>query len=312
MSANKLNSKLDSGKKAPGCAVVVSFNPDFTALLKLLGQLNKETDFIVIDNGSPDIGKLSESITVYQHCKELLCLDENEGLAKALNIGIRWAKEQGYEFVFLFDQDSSLCDLFIERMVASYRKAELASTKPLAALGPRIFNPQSMRQTPFKLFNRLLLRSDRTLGPGSRSHFIADFLITSGTLLPLKHIENVGFMKESYFIDNVDLEWCFRAKSLGFNLVGTDDAILYHAIGERSMHPLVRSGIMAQHNPSRTYYSSRNRIHLYKVPYSPWGWKIRDIVRFTIKASWLLLSSKQRRQYWQNISSGIRDARLIS
>ena len=46
------------------CAVVVTFKPDITALLTLLGQLNKETDFVVVDNGTPDIEKLSESITV--------------------------------------------------------------------------------------------------------------------------------------------------------------------------------------------------------------------------------------------------------
>lgn len=33
------------------CAVVVTYNPDVTALLKLVSQLDKETDFIVIDNG---------------------------------------------------------------------------------------------------------------------------------------------------------------------------------------------------------------------------------------------------------------------
>ena len=33
-------------------AIVVTYFPDTAALLKLLGQLNKETDFIVIDNGT--------------------------------------------------------------------------------------------------------------------------------------------------------------------------------------------------------------------------------------------------------------------
>ena len=119
-------------------------------------------------------------------------------------------------------------------------------------------------------------------------------------------------MKESYFIDNVDLEWCFRAKSLGFDLVGTDAAVLYHAIGERSSNPLVKAGLFAQHNPSRTYYSSRNRIHLYGVAYSPLGWKLRDMIRFVLKASWLLVTSGQRRQYLQNICSGIRDAKTLA
>ncbi len=293
------------------CAIVVTYNPDITALLKLLGQLNKETEFIVIDNASEGLDKLCESIVVYERCKNLLRLSKNEGLAKAINIGIDWAIANDCDYVFLFDQDSGLCDLFVDRMIEAYERAEEIGSNRVAALGPRVINPQSMRQTPFKLFNRIMLRTDRYFA-GSKSHFMADFLITSGTMLSLKYIAEIGGMKESYFIDNVDLEWCFRAKSKGFDLVGTDEAVLYHTIGERSISPLVRAGIMAQHNPSRTYYSSRNRTHLYRAAYAPLGWVLRDIVRFTMKASWLFIASGERKQYWQNISSGIRDARSLS
>lgn len=293
------------------CAIVVTYNPDITALLTLLGQLNKETDFVVIDNGTPEIEYLEKSITVYDRCKKLVKLQNNEGLARALNIGIEYALENNCAYVFLLDQDSSLCDLFVSRMIAAYEDANQYSPKEIAAVGPRIINPQTMRQTPFKIFNRFMLRTDRVFA-NSETHFVADFLITSGTLLILKHIDEIGGMKESYFIDNVDLEWCFRAKSLGFDLVGTDEAVLYHAIGERSLSPLVRAGIMAQHNPSRAYYSSRNRTHLYSVDYSPLGWKLRDMVRFFIKAGWLLLSSTDRKQYWHSIRSGIRDAKSLS
>ena len=298
-------------KSTKSCAIVVTYRPDITTLLKLLGQLNKEVDFIVVDNGSVDIEYIAESIYVYKRCKNLIRLDENVGLAKALNYGIDWAIENECDFVFLFDQDSSLCDLFISRMIAAYEDARGYSKKGIAAVGPRLINPQSMRQTPFKLFNRLVLRSDRPFA-NSTTHFTADFLITSGTLIVLEHFADIGGMKENYFIDNVDLEWCFRAKSKSYDLVGTDGAVLYHAIGERSLSPLVQAGIMAQHNPSRTYYSSRNRIHLYSVSYSPLGWKIRDVVRFSLKTLWLLISSPDRKLYWQNILSGIRDAKSLS
>ncbi|MFT4862838.1 MAG: rhamnosyltransferase [Pseudohongiellaceae bacterium] len=293
------------------CAVVVTYKPEFTALLKLLGQINKETDFVVIDNGTEDIDQIADSIRVYKKCKDFIRLDKNEGLAKALNRGIDWAIENQCDYVFLFDQDSSLCDLFVSRMVSAYQMANPSSEKGIAAVGPRLINPLSMRQTPFKLFNRLFLRSDRRFA-NLENHFTADFLITSGCLIVLKHIEKIGGMKESYFIDNVDLEWCFRAKSLGFDLIGTDAAVLYHAIGERSFSPLVRAGIIAQHNPSRTYYSSRNRTHLYCVKYSPIGWKLRDIVRFFLKSAWLVLTSQDRKSYWRNIRLGIRDAKTLT
>ena len=292
-------------------AVVVTYNPDITALLKLVSQLNKETDFLVIDNGSVGIDELASSIMGYRRCIELIRLNENEGLAKALNRGINWARSRNYEYVFLFDQDSILCDLFIARMVDAHIEASRFSENGIAAIGPRIINPQTMRQAPFKLFSKIFWRSDRSFADQGE-YFIADFLITSGSLLTLKSIDEVGNMKESYFIDNIDLEWCFRAKSLGFDLVGTDVAVLYHAIGERSSNPLVKAGLLAQHNPSRTYYSSRNRIHLYGAAYSPLGWKLRDMIRFTLKASWLLITSGQRRQYFQTIRSGIRDAKTLA
>jgi rhamnosyltransferase len=281
------------------------------ALLKLLSQLNKECDFLVIDNGSPEAAKFDTSIRAYQHCIEYRQLADNIGLAGALNIGLQEVLQRDYEFALLFDQDSSLCDLYVESMIAAYHEASRVSERPLAALGPRIINPVTRRQTQFKLFNRLFFRSDLPF-QGSNHLFQADFLITSGTLLVPSCLTQVGLMKDSYFIDNVDLEWCFRARSKGYELVGTDRAVLYHAIGERSSSPLVKRGVIVMHTPERTYYSSRNRVHLYGMSYSPWGWKLRDCVRFLFKASWLLLATNQRRRYWQNISAGIRDARSLN
>ena len=293
------------------CAIIVTHNPDITALLELSAQLKKETDFIIVDNGTHGISAIVESITVYEKCKTVIFLDENEGLAKALNIGIAWALKQNYDFVFLFDQDSSLCDLFVKRMIDAFFDASEKTKLNIAAVGPRIINPQTMRQTNFKLFSRFIFRSDIKLAKSS-SHYFADFLITSGTLLYLDALASIGAMKESFFIDNIDLEWCFRAKSKGYELIGTDEAVLYHAIGERSSNPLVRAGIMAQHNPQRSYFSSRNRVHLYSVDYSPAGWKYRDICRFILKAMWLLITSRDRKDYFKNILSGIKDAKLLA
>ncbi|MCB1671704.1 MAG: glycosyltransferase family 2 protein [Gammaproteobacteria bacterium] len=292
------------------CAIVVTHYPEMPALLKLLSQLNKETDFLVIDNGSPEAGRFRDSVLAYHHCIDYWQLEHNVGLAEALNRGLQELRRRNYSFAFLFDQDSSLCDLYIQSMLAAYQQASAISRRRVAAIGPRIINPRTHRQTPFKLFNRLFWRSDRPFFGDSRL-FRADFLITSGTLLPLAWLDDIGDMKASYFIDNVDLEWCFRARAKGYALAGTSQAVLYHSIGEYSASPLVRKGLIAWHKPERTYYSSRNRVHLYGQSYSPWGWKLRDLPRFLLKSLWLLLASDERRAYWQNIRAGIRDARSL-
>ncbi len=301
---------MQAARKRETCAIVVTYHPDITPLLEMLGQLNRETDFVVVDNGSPSIGELEESIRAYNNCLGIIKRGTNEGLARALNIGIARATRDNYDYIFLFDQDSSLCESYVERMVAAYGKVRGHSARGIAAMGPRIINPQTSRQTPFKLFNRFWFRTNRHYAR-SESHFVADFLITSGTMLVARHLAEIGLMREDYFIDNVDLEWCFRARSLGFDLVGTNHAILYHLIGERSLNPLVRAGLMAQHKPSRTYYSSRNRIHLYTQAYSPIGWKLRDLPRFALKTAWLLISSPQRAEYWRYIRAGMRDYRQL-
>ena len=289
------------------CAIVVTYNPDPDVLGQLLQQLDAQTDFVVIDNASADAEALLAVTAACQRCGELVRLGRNEGLARALNIGIDWARGRGHEQVFLFDQDSRLGEDFIARMQTALTEAAALSARPLAAIGPRLIDPRNGRRTPFKLFNRLWRRSDRPLA-GAGPHYRADFLITSGCLLELVHFDAVGGMREDYFIDNVDLEWCFRARARGFALAGTDAAELFHIIGEHSDNPLVSAGLMAQHSPERTYYTSRNRRHLWYCDYAPLGWKLRDRVRFLVKAGWLLLTSPARRQYWQNIRRGLRDA----
>ena len=108
-----------AAKPSRYCAVVVTYNPDLTALLKLLGQLEKDSDFIVVDNGSKNIEELAASIEVYSRCRAVEKMDDNIGLSRALNKGIAWVKEHGYEFVFLFDQDSRPGDLFAQWLISA-------------------------------------------------------------------------------------------------------------------------------------------------------------------------------------------------
>ena len=279
-------------------------------LLRLLGRLDGETGFLVVDNGSPGIEGIGASIRAHKNCEGLIELGENQGLGRALNIGMQWALDNGREFVLLFDQDSFPSENFVSSMVGAYREAARHSGRGVAAVGPRILNLQSKRRLPFRMLSRVVKRNDQAFA-GSKIHYATDFLIISGSLIALKHIGDIGIMKESYFIDNLDLEWCFRAKSKGFDLVGTDAAMLYHIIGEQVASPMVRAGLVSYHDPARTYYSSRNRTHLRRMEYAPLVWKIRDRVRFTLKTCWLLLTSPRRKEYWYNIRAGVRDGKVM-
>lgn len=292
------------------CAIVVSFNPDTSVLLSLLQQIGTQCEFLLIDNASGNIENFRSVAENTPRCLGVRQMETNIGLASALNLGLEEATQRGFGFAVLFDQDSQVPVSFFANLYTSYIEASRVCAHPVAAVGPRITNPTTGTSMPFKLFSRWFARTDRKFN-GSDRLYHADFLISSGCMLSLSALQTIGPMRDSYFIDNVDLEWCFRARAKGFAIVGTDNATLFHRIGEPSDEPLVRAGLMVRHSPLRSYYSTRNRFALYREPYAPWGWKLRDFPRFVLKGLWLVLFSPQRWEYWKYIRNGLADARSV-
>lgn len=294
------------------CAVVVSYHPETTVLLDLLNQLDQSgCDFILIDNHSNNIDHFKTKALGFNRCREVICLPENLGQASALNEALTRIETAGYELALLFDQDSSIDDNFVPGMLTSWNLGQQIARGTVAAIGPRLIEPRSKRRMPFRTFRSLIERSETVAEPQSRLIDTA-FLITSGCLLAVGLLPRIGLMRSDYFIDNVDLEWCFRAKALGYQLFGTELATLHHRIGEDSDNVLVRRGVIVQHSALRYYYSSRNRIHLHKQPYTPWIWRTKDIVRFVLKSTYLLITSGDRHSIWTNLRRAVRDARHLS
>lgn len=293
-------------------ALIVTWQPDIDPLRRLVSTLLADGCHChVIDNGSPAASAMQDALADLDADRkgklELTCLPANTGLAAALNRGIEAAAQAGQRHLLLFDQDSAIDPGFCAAMDGAWSRAQTLSDRPLAALGPRVRDPDSGRPTPFRVFDRLLLRSDRPLA-GREPFYRAGFLVTSGTLLSLDCVADIGPMRADYFIDNIDLEWCFRAAYHGYALVGTDRAVLHHRIGEASDRWLVRRGWLVEHGPERCYYSTRNRFHLHRQPHAPTGWVWRDRLRFLVKALWLMLFTARRGAYARSIRRGLRDA----
>lgn len=293
------------------CAIIVTWNPEPTVLLSLLSSISRQSDFLLLDNASDNAASFIDTASSLPRCAGVIQPGSNIGLASALNVGLRQVKALSYRFAVLFDQDSQVPEDFFHGLLSAHAEAERQCGARIAAVGPRITHPATGRKMPFKVFDRVFGRSDRSV-QGCADIYESDFLITSGCLIDMHHLAGIGLMKEEYFIDNVDLEWSFRATDKGFLLVGTDRATLLHSIGEENTNPLVKAGIMHSHGPHRTYYSTRNRFDLYRQPHAPIGWKLRDLPRFMLKSLWLLLFSDRRGDYWRSIRKGIADSRSLT
>lgn len=291
--------------KSDAVAVVVTYQPEFEVLGRLLDALVPQVSAVVIvDNGS-------RADLVAWHLKrnmnsvEVRLLGENRGIAAAQNVGIEWARTRGAEFALLMDQDSIPEPEMVDRLCANYR--DLAGKGvPVAALGPRYRDGDKGALSKFVktgIFGFTLLDCNSEL-----SVVEADFLISSGALLPLSVIEAVGLMDEGLFIDHVDTEWCFRAKAKGFRLFGVCNAVMTHSLGEqRKTIWFFRRRVVPFHNPFRYYYIYRNSTVLYFRGYMPWSWKQADISRCFQKAIYFGLVSPDRLACLKMMALGVLD-----
>jgi rhamnosyltransferase len=85
-------------------------------------------------------------------------------------------------------------------------------------------------------------------------------------------------MEDALFIDFVDLEWCIRARSKGYAVLGAPALRLQHSLGGQ---PVVIFGrAYPSHSPLRHYYMFRNAIALVRRSYVPWSWKSTELVKF--------------------------------
>ncbi|WHZ19603.1 MAG: dTDP-rhamnosyl transferase RfbF [Rhodanobacteraceae bacterium] len=288
-------------REAGVCAVLVTHRPDLAVLADQLDALAAQVGHVVlVDNASPD-PHFRDFCAAHPEVASL-ALPENRGLASALNEGIRHARGvSGTTHVLLMDQDS----VPEPGMVAALWAAlERAANERVAAVGPCFRDAREGADAPFVRirfpFNRKL-RCD-----GRCTEICCDFLISSGCLIPLAVLDDVGGMDDRLFIDNVDLDWCFRASAAGYALHGVCAARLRHRLGDARRHvPGFPRGIVV-HPPRRLFYMMRNRVLLYRRRYTPRRWVAQDIPRLVVKLLLFSLLVPPRAKNLRCMLAGLR------
>lgn len=284
------------------CAVVVTYHPDTKLLAAQLEALQVQARcVVVVDNATP--GPSVRALCGERPNVELLALGGNAGLAAALNAGIAAARaKQDIAYVLLMDQDSVPEPGMVTALKAALHRQ--SRHVRVAAVGTRFRDPREGVDAPFV---RVRFPINRQLHcSGACDEVACDFLITSGSLVPLEVLDRVGGMDESLFIDNVDLEWCFRATSRGYALFGVCGArMLHHHGAARHRLPGVPRGVVV-HTPRRLFYMMRNRVLLYRRVYTPRRWIAQDVPRLVVKFALFALLIAPRRKNVRCMLAGLR------
>lgn len=273
------------------CAVITTYHPIPEMVANLSKVRAQAKGMVVVDNGSNPEELLPLRQAVSELGGRLIENDENLGVAEALNRGVKWAKEQGFSWVILFDQDSKITEGFLGAMLETWESHP--HREKIASLHPRYVEP-GLDSDP---------RINRAADGGP---FVS---ITSGALMPVWIFDRIGYFVSEYFMDEVDTEYCLRIRAAGYAIADSREAVLLHWVGQPRYASLLRFRIRpTNQNAIRRYYISRNRIVTYRKYFSTFPtWVLGaayTAARETVKA---LVVEEDRARKFRNFLLGTWD-----
>ncbi len=285
-------------------AVVVTFNPDSTTVEALLEATRVQVEHvIVVDNGS-----CAETIAWLGRACEgrarLLALPDNFGIAAAQNRGVEAARALGATEVLLLDHDS----VPEAGMVAHLCAAADESDAAVGAVGPLIVDRASGTVAPLP---HIVDGAVRFVPAPADVPTRCEYLIASGTLIPLEAFDAVGPFDESFFVDQVDIEWCLRAGRMGHASICVPRARLVHAIGDEVVtFWFCGHRHLAVHGAGRDYFYFRNSVRLIRsadVP-QPWRrfWTWRLVKLFALQTLFVPHRLERVKAMWRGMREGLR------
>jgi rhamnosyltransferase len=257
-------------KVANVAAVVVTYNPSIEMLLRLLKATSTQVGrILVVDNGSDDAERVVRMVSTISNA-EFTGLRKNMGIAYAQNVGILIAYRYGVDFVLTLDQDSVPDHDMVKKLFAVFN--QLQGSERIAAVGPLLLDEST--QLPLPFFSYRNGRKERTIPTAGSEILNVECLVSSGTLLSMSAIVEVGLMREELFISYVDVEWCLRARSHGFQVLGCCAATMTHNLGERRLK--IGRYLIPLHSPLRHYYVFRSGIYMQRLSNISAVWKRAD------------------------------------
>lgn len=291
------------------CAIVVTFNPKVSSLVKTLQELSRQVDkVIIVDNNSNSdlLGKIEEFCAGEKDSYDVISLSKNSGIAEAQNIGISKAYTYPCNHIIFMDHDS-IPEVNMVKNLISVETKILEQGLKVGAVGPTLIDRRTKSKSGFVKKNGIFI--SRKYPQNENVEFVeTDFIISSGTLVRTSVLKDVGGMNSGYFIDHVDTEWCFRVTDAGYKIFGARNAFLNHHLGEKVVKIWFgRWREVPRHNDFRYYYIFRNTIVMIKNVPMATSWKIAHLYRLSIFLFFFGLLCNASKKRWKFMFQGISD-----
>lgn len=198
-------------------------------LFSALSQDYDNFKVILIDNGSTD-GSVEFVRNKYPEV-EIIALDKNYEFAKANNIGIKKALDEGAEFIALLNNDTRVEKNWLSELVKvmeSNPKIGICASKMLKMDKPNILDSAG------HVFIDGIIR-DRGSGELDRGQYDTKLEVVGGcagaALYRREMLDQVGLFDEQFGFNYEDAELSWRAYKYGWKARYVPQAVVYHVRG---------------------------------------------------------------------------------
>ncbi|MBT8847470.1 hypothetical protein BTH55_03930 [Lactobacillus delbrueckii subsp. bulgaricus] len=256
--------------------ITVLYNPNSDVVENVKKCNDLVGRIILVDNSNDNNEKMFNGLEGIEY----IPLMGNEGIARAINIGIEKSDEK---YVLTMDQDSTISEDLINAYLHFLNNSDKQN---IAALTPKYDTD----------------RRHAKKGEGTEKVLLS---MQSGTLFKRSTFEEIGLFDEDLFLDVVDWEYFLRINKAGLQTLQVNDAILIHRPAITKVANLgffkLKYGTAS---PLRYYYQGRNLLYT--------GEKYNNHKMYvTLAVKWLkiVLLFDNKKEYLKLFKQGIRDAK---
>ena len=181
-------------------------------ILCIISNDNNYEKIVIVDNSNFRNKKFEnldrKKFKYIPNCKNL-------GIAKAQNIGLDYLNSIGLKWAITLDQDTIITYSLSNKYIKYLDKKE--KLDDIGIISTNYYDIGTQKQK--FVFNE--------------SEILVDETISSGSLINIDIFNKIGKMREDYFIDQVDNEYCLRLKVNGYKIVILNGIDMEHKIGKR-------------------------------------------------------------------------------
>ena len=242
-------------KTSPSVTVIVLNWNGKVDTLECLGSLAKldypNFKIVVVDNASSD----NSVVEIRAKFPEVVILEtgDNLGFAGGNNVGIRWALQDGTDYILILNNDTIVAHDLLNAFVSAAKQQ-----KDKAVLGAKIY----FFDTPDMIWfagGVWVKEQNKFIHLGWKQHDCSDFANISETdyitgcamFIHADIFNDIGLLDEKFFLVYEETDWCYRAKARGYKCLVIPEAKLWHKVSASfggSTSPIVR------------YFSVRNKL----------------------------------------------------